>query len=404
MHTGHLVHTTLLAILVLAALPVHAVTLAEAVQASLERHPESRLAEARHKVEAGYRQQAESFLGGDPSVTLSATGDTFGSDFGYEEYVVGISLPVLLPGQRSARAAIADNLGRLADDDRKRLLWQVAGEVLERAWQLRIAHAELKESTKQWAAARALVQDIRHRHEVGEVSRNDLLLAQQDLITAEAGYQEARDALQKARIAWRNYTGLDALPDDLEAFSARKAEENLASHPRLAALVAQVETARARTADARARRRASPVVSLFAKRDRGDRNQDYTDSLGLEVSMPLGTGAPAAPAIAEAEAELTRAQASFDLARRELQLELARAEQEVARATRLHLLAERNHRLSLSRLKLAQRAFELGEMDLYQLLLARRQSYQATRELRLRKLEKARALARKNHVSGVIPR
>jgi len=404
MHTGHLVHTTLLAILFLAVLPVHAVTLAEAVQASLERHPEFRLAEARHKVEAGYRQQAESFLGGDPSVTLSATGDTVGSDFGYEEYVVGISLPVLLPGQRSAKVAIADNMGRLADDDRKRLLWQVAGEVLERAWQLRIAHAEFKESTKQWAAARALVQDIRHRHEVGEVSRNDLLLAQQDLITAEAGYQEALNALQKARIAWRNYTGLDAFPDDLETFSARKVEEKPAPHPRLAALVAQVETARARTADARAQRRASPVVSLFAKRDRGDRNQDYTDSLGLEVSMPLGTSAPAAPAIAEAEAELTRAQASLELARRELQLELTKAEQEVARATRLHLLAEQNHRLSLSRLKLAQRAFELGEMDLYQLLLARRQSYQATRELRLRKLEKARALARKNHVSGVIPR
>ncbi len=382
-----------------------AVTLGQAVDAALERHPERRLAEAQRRVEAGYRRQAESLLGGDPSVNLSVAGDDFGSDFGYEEYVAGVSVPVALPSHRRTRGELADRLGALADGEARRLRWQVAGEVIDRAWALRIARTELKEATRQWAAARALVKDIEHRFEVGEVSRNDLLLARQDLVQAEAGYQEALGGLQKARIAWHSYTGLDRLPDDLET-SAEPAQETvpLEAHPALAIPLSEVEAARARVEAARAERRAAPVVSLFAKRDRGDRHEPYTDSLGLEVSVPLGTRTPAAAAIAEAEAELTRAQARLAQARRTLEQQQAEAEQEVAKALHLYRLAERNHELSHSRLKLARRAFELGEMDLYQLLLARRQSNEATRELRLRRLQKARALARKNHLSGVIPR
>lgn len=90
-----------------------------------------------------------------------------GSDFGYEEYVAGVSVPVWLPGQRNARRAIADNLGSQADMALQRLTWEVAGEVLDRAWRLRIAGAEVKQALKQWAAARALEKDIAHRFRAG---------------------------------------------------------------------------------------------------------------------------------------------------------------------------------------------------------------------------------------------
>ncbi len=393
----------LVLVLVLLAPPTHALTLAEAVRGSLERHPDHPRIEARRRVSAGYREQAGSLLGGDPAVNLSATGDTFGSDFGYEEYVAGLSAPVWLPSQRSARGAIAERLARQANSELKKLAWEVSGEVLERAWALRIAQADMKQVMKQWAAARALVHDIRHRYEVGEVSRNDLLLAQQDLVDAESAYQEATGKAQNARLAWRNYTGLNELPEDLERFSHPLEGVGLDQHPELLAALAAVNTAMARAEDARAQRRAPPVVELFAKRDRGSRHEDYTDSLGLAFSLPLGTRAPAAPAIAEAESARTSAQAEANLKRRELELSLARAEQELARAERLLQLAQQKHDYSRDRLRLARRAFELGEMDLYQLLLARRQSNQANRELKRSQLEKARAVARKNHVSGVIP-
>ncbi len=391
-------------VLVFLASPIQATTLAETVRASLARHPEYPLVEARRKVGAGYRQQADSLLGGDPSLTLSATGDTFGTDRGYEEYIAGLSLPVWLPGQRGARGAIADNLAQLADSELEKLGWEVTGEVLERAWALRIAEADMKHTMEQWVAARALVRDVRHRYEVGELNRNDLLLARQDLVDAESAYQAAVATVEQARLAWISYTGLEELPEDLEGFSRLEAETSLDRHPRIRAALAAVATAMARAEDTRQQRRAPLVVSLFARRDRGDRREDYTDSLGIEFNLPLGTRAPAAPAIAEAEAERTGAEAAAGLLRRELELQLAQADRELAKASRLLQLARQKYDYSRSRFKLARRAFELGEMDLYQLLLARRQANQATRELKLRRLEKERAAARRNHVLGVIPR
>uniref|UniRef100_UPI003AF7034B TolC family protein n=6 Tax=Thiolapillus sp. TaxID=2017437 RepID=UPI003AF7034B len=334
---------------------------------------------------------------------LSVAGDPMGSDFGYEEYVAGVSVPVWLPGQRNARRAIADNLGSQADMALQRLTWEVAGEVLDRAWRLRIAGAEVKQALKQWAAARALEKDIAHRFRAGELTRNDLLLAQQDVVETEAVYQEAVSGQQQARLAWFNYTGVHELPDDLEQFNRSGNPPDLAQHPQLRSALAQTGTALAKVNDTRLQRRAAPVESLYAKRDRGMRGEEYTDSLGIELSIPFGTGSHAAPAIAEAEAELTGVEAEAALLKRELELKIGNAAQNVAKATQLLVLAEKKNEFSHARLKLARRAFELGEMDLYQLLLAQQQAVRAEKDLQIRKLEKQFAMAQQNHLSGVIP-
>ncbi len=389
----------------LLATQTSAETLAEVVQSSLQRHPEVQLEKAHRKLEAGYRQQAGSLLGGDPQINFSVDGDKPGTDFGYEEYAVGISVPIQLPSHRETKAILAENLGRLANEERLRLWWQVTGEVLERAWKLRIAETDRKEVMKQWAASRALVRDIEHRYRVGEVSHNDLLLAQQEQLDVESAYQAAVNQENRARLAWRNYTGRDALPTGLEEYSAPlPAPPPLEKHPRLAALLGKVQTAKARVQEVRSQRRAPPVVSLFAKRDRGSRQEDYTDSLGFEVSLPLGTRTPAAAAMAEAEAEQLRAEAELQLARRELQLQVSQAEQALVTANKQLDLARRKYAYARDRMKLAKRAFELGEMDLYQLLIARREFNQAARDLKLRELEKLHAAARKNHLLGVIAR
>jgi outer membrane protein TolC len=91
------------------------------------------------------------------------------------------------------------------------------------------------------------------------------------------------------------------------------------------------------------------------------------------------------------------------LVKRELELRIANAEQELAKAEQLLQLARKKNEYAHARLLLAQRAFELGEMDLYQLLLARQQSALAARNLEIRDLEKQQAMAKKNHLLGVVP-
>ena len=80
------------------------------------------------------------------------------------------------------------------------------------------------------------------------------------------------------------------------------------------------------------------------------------------------------------------------------------AAQAVARSKRQLALAQKKHGYAQDRLHLAQRAFELGEMGLYQLLLARQQAARAERELELRQLETLRDLAKQHHALGVIPK
>jgi len=404
MNTGNTRHSIQIALLLLCLAPAtQAASLAETVQVSVERNPQYSRHQALRKVEAGYRLQSDSLFSGDPSADLSVAGDPLGSDFGYEEYVAGVSVPVWLPGQRNARRAIADNLGSQAAMALQRLTWEVAGEVLDRAWRLRIAGAEVKQALKQWAAARALEKDIAHRFKAGELTRNDLLLAQQDVVETEAIYQEAVSGQQQARLSWFNYTGVHELPDDLEQFNKSGNPPDLAQHPRLRSALAQTDTALAKVNDTRLQRRAAPVVSLYAKRDRGMRGEEYTDSLGIELSIPFGTSSHAAPAIAEAEAELTGVETEAALLKRELELKIANAAQNAAKATQLLELAEKKNAFSHARLKLARRAFELGEMDLYQLLLAQQQAARAEKDLQIRKLEKQFAIAQQNHLSGVIP-
>ncbi len=403
MHTPSISWLTGLILWWLCGAPAHAITLAEAVQTAMRQHPNHALTQAQHKVESGYRQQAEALFAGDPSIRLSAISDGPGSHFGYEEYVAGLSIPVWWPGQRAAKAAIADSLGELADAEFLRFSWTVAGVVLERAWALRITESEAEQSARQVDAARALLQDIHRRYIAGERSRNDLLLAQQDLVSAKITHQQALDAQARAQLAWHNYTGLQTLPEDLEDFPADMELGVLDQHPGIRAASHAVQVAATMAEDAQARQRAAPELSLIARKDRGSRQERYTESVGVEFSLPLGTRAPSAPAIAEAEAELTRAETQARLLRRSLRLRLAQAEQTLKQADKLLALAEQQHDHSQARLKLAQRAFELGEMDLYHLLLAQRQYYEDSRELALRRLEKSRARAIRTHLSGIMP-
>ncbi len=403
MHLSAIRILPLIVVVALLATPAGAVSLAESVSIALERHPAGAERRTLLDLADGYRTRGNSLLGGDPSLDIATASDSLGSDFGYEEYAIGIALPLASPRQRHAHRALADDLEQLSASAFARLRWEVAGEVLARAWRLEIAASDAREALKQWAGAQALESDIKHRYEAGELARNDLLLAQQDVLDKETGYQEALGARERARLAWQNYTGLDQLPDDLAQFSMRKDVPPLEAHPRLVEALDRKTSFAARAAMARALRRAAPVVSIYSQRDRGSRPEAYTDSIGIELSLPLGTRSQAAPAIAEAEAERATAETDAMLLQRRLALQIHRANQEVANSRELLTLANAKATAAEARLHLAQRAFELGEMNLYQLLLARQQAARSTRELRRRELEAQRAIAIRNHLSGAIP-
>jgi len=376
--------------------------LGEAIQAAVQRHPQLQQAAAERALSKGYRQQADSWLGGDPSASLSYYSDQIGSDYGYREMEVAVSLPLWMPGQRDAKQNLARAIGGQADASTTLLRWQVAGEVLELIWSLRLVESDEELADAQWASARQLEKAVERRVEAGELARADLLMVQQDTLNREVNHENARMALDSVQATWQAYTGLSGVPT-LPADQSLLEKSLNTSHPLLQREQLRVAQMTARRDDSRRQRQSAPEVTLYARRDRGNALDSFGNSLGAEISLPFGTQYSTAPQVAESEAALAGARMGLASAKRSLELKQVQINQQLQRSKVALALAERQNQLADTRMTMNQRAFDLGESDLFLLLQARSQAASAARNLTRTRIEYQRAVSRHNHLLGDIP-
>ncbi len=377
-------------------------TLGEVIEAAVQRHPERKLSVARQQIGDGYRRQADAWLGGDPAIGLAYWTDEFGGEYGYRESEASVALPLWLPGQRKVRRQLADTLQSQAVALTQRLKWQVAGEVMEQIWALRMAEEEFSLDKQHLNSAITLVKAVARRVEAGELPRSKLLMAQQEKLSREIQVQNAQTNLAGRQAAWLNYTGMTALPAPF-VIEPAPFEKISTRHPLLELAQLDVKRASAQKRAVYIARRENPVFSLYVKRDRGTRQESYNDSLGGEITVPLGSSTQNAPALAEASERLARSEAALGKVKRELELKLIHARQELERASKALALAEQRNQLAQKRMNMSQRAFELGETDLYLLLRAREQAINAARDLSHSQVQRQRASAQYNLALGVIP-
>lgn len=378
------------------------ITMKQAVQAALQRHPQSKVAKARRKVGDSYQKHANALFKEDPTYEISYLSDELNADRGLREYEANVGLPLWMPGQKGARKKLADSIYSRVDAEQELLKWQVAGEVLQRAWDLKIASMEVTQAKIQQTSARALEQDIRRRVDAGELARKDLVLAQQSTLEAQSTLQQAQANTQNVRIAWQSYTGFSKLPKDLGQF-ARKQPVNQGTHPQTKAHEAKSQLARANRDDVRMQRKQNPTLTLYAKRDRGLVTDDFDNSLGVGISVPFGSRASSASELADASATVVELDAEQAQQERMLNLEIQQVKLKVQTAVQALQLAKQQNQLAQKRLKLATRAFELGESDLFQLIRAREQAASMSRTLKRSQLELNRSQSMLNHLLGTMP-
>ncbi|PHS22661.1 MAG: hypothetical protein COA83_11310 [Methylophaga sp.] len=373
-----------------------------AVLAALKKHPMSSLGVAHRQVGEAYRSQANALFAGDPSYNISYRSDQIDSDQGYREFAGSLDFPIWLFGQKNARYQLANRLISKADAEQLLLAWQVSGVVLERAWDLRIAQMEVEQARVQQQATKKLEADVKRRVQAGEIARADLLLAQQSTVQRKLAFQQAVAKLAKARNAWKAYTGFNQLPVDLLKQSHVKRSTH-DKHPHNIAAQARIKAAQARREDVGKQRRANPVLSFYVKRDRAIDRDPFNNSLGLGISIPFGTKTSSAPRLAEANARVAELMAKEAEREREHELETSQAKLAVQQTRKTLSLAKTQHQLAQQRWKLSKRAFELGESDLFQLILAREQADIQSRHLRRSQLELSLSQARLNHILGAMP-
>lgn len=376
-----------------------AADLAEAVDAALRRHPAYQTLAAADDEASALGRRARSLVSDQPSLSLHLQDDRLASDTGFREWEAGLDMPLWRPGQRRA----ARDLGESARDEaalrHRALALQVAGEVREAAWTLAIARNRARLAEQELATARELEAQVQTLLQRGDVPRTDLLLAREETLQREAAFNTAHTEAHHALMAWRALTGTADLPARLA--EPRKSAD-LAANPLLAEAQALAARALAEQTLVREQAGGAPVLTLGG-RSEDDGFGQPRDSLGVGLSIPLGLKSHRGPAEAAAARQLAAAQAERDRQHRQLSLAVAEAEEAIAMSTQTLTIARARHELAAENLRLARKAYALGETGLSELLRVQTRAFAAERDAVLRELERDRAIARYNQALGVTP-
>ncbi len=389
----------------LAAFPLHAQTLAQALDQAWSRAPQASAFAAREAEAQARAEVASGVLPAPPSVSLSTLNDKLGSDQGRQEWELELALPLWLPGQRSAREGEAQSIAAEVAARRRALRLQLAGELRDAWWALAAARAAVTLSDRRANTAAALESDVQRRVKAGDLARVDGNLAQGERLAAQAGRLEASGVLRTAEQVWRHLTG-NAPPVTLAPeppATATTATVMPEDHPALAAALAATRVAQAKLVVADATRRDAPELALRYYRDRATYNDGQANAIGIKLTVPFSSGARTRQENAGLQADIAQADGELAQAKLRLALDAERAGLDLEAARRQIGLARERRELGADTLQLAEKSFALGESGLPALLLARAAAYEADASLARQQIAADAAQSRLNQALGVLP-
>jgi outer membrane protein TolC len=388
--------------------PAASTGLARALEQAWRLHPQAAGLDAREAEARAAQEVAAGLTPEPPSVAIGSLNDRYNRNLGRQEWEVELAAPLWLPGQKAAREAEAASRVEEAAAKRAALRWGLAGELREAWWSLAAARNVNALAIRRLATAQALEADVRRRYTVGELSRIDANLAQAEVLAASAEQAETETALLQAEQALRTLTGTVA-PQDVgeEVPTTLRRSGGLLSmpdaHPSLVAAAAATRGARARVTVADESRRAAPELALRVVRERGDFAEPYANTVGIRLKIPFSSGPLVRRETSAAKADADQADAEMVRAQTRIQLEAERADRALASSERQFLMAQERRQLSAENLRLAEKAFSLGESDLATLLRIRAAAFDAEAFLDRQRVARAAAISRLNQALGVLP-
>ena len=383
------------------ALPAHAQSLRDAVEAAWARQPAYQAQPARAEEYAAKRDAAQALFPEPPSLSVANRNDRLNRNGGAQEWEAEIALPLWLPGERGRQSAIVNAERDQYDTGLTAAKLKIAGEVRDAYWQARLAENELALARRKAEEAAALAADVERRVKAGEVARVDLNQAQAAERLARAALTEAEIRAFKARQAFAVLTGLTTLPAAVESIAP--AHPDLEDHPLLAPLQRAVTTTQARLRQATQSLRNNPELELGVRRERNAFDDPYANSVQMRFRLPFATDARNKPRIAAANAELIEAHAAYNLERAKVAAETEATRRELEQARTVAQLTEARFTLAADTQRLLARAFALGELDLIARLRAENEHFEAELNFTRAKLEAMRAISRLNQALGVLP-
>ena len=339
-----------------------------AVDAAWQRSPQGRTLEARRDEAIAGRDAAQSWIAGSPGIGLSQRSDRWTDRDGVRETDISLSAPVWLPGQKSARLALAKTGSDDLDAQIANARLAIAGEVRERLWAVAGAREALVEVKDHLQHLEGLAAEVNSRVRAGDLARTDGLLSRQEVLAAQASVAAAQARLHDTQA---RYTALTGQPD-IPAPEPEPVVTPQGPHPRLVAARSALDRAQAAYRLVTATRSDPPTVGVSMRREQEGHAGGSSRSVGIALQIPLGTNARNRPLETAALTQIETALAEAAQAEAVLQGEVGLARSQLALAEQALETANTRAAVMHEHTQLTEKAFRLGERGLAELLRSKR--------------------------------
>ena len=380
----------------------NAFTLHDLVEKALPHYPNSQLLAAKKLMLEARQTQANSLLPGSAALILRNQNDQLLSRNGETEWEAGVEFPIWLNGQRKARAAIAIIASQNLTVDTQYLRLQLAGMVRDALWDIQLMQGLADIALAKHEAASQLQRDIEKRVSLGDMAQKDLLVAQTETLQAESERINAEAEVQHAKFRYVNLTGLSIIPAEFTEIKSAKSDVEethlalLEANGKIALSIEQRNLVHIENRD-------NPTVTLGTRSLRGATDTQYNNSFGITVRIPLQSATRNTPLQAAAEMQYAENQAHLS----QLKLLLAAAMHEAEHnlevgSAQLEVLTKQ-HNIAQQSLSVTRKAFQLGELDLSDLIRVQTQAFNTEKSLKNQQIQQLWNTARYNQAVGELP-
>lgn len=378
-------------------------TITDILASALENVPESMETGVREAQAGDYTANGNSWMAGRPSLQLSYVDDGPLDNKGMQELEYGVQFPLRRPAQRRDARVLGQRYDEQVDRWKQALAWQVAGRV--RAALADIAQAELDLSLQNQAVMDAeQLRDVTDTlFNAGEVARLELMQAQSLLVDKQAGQLQAEAMMVDAERAYTVLTGLTVRPERRHSERLTDREEIEPSHPQLQYLRSAVDLADSTIAQTENVAKGNPTVTIGSRRERPDRFQPTIDSVGVQLSIPFGGGKYVSAQTSSARRAKVDAEVAWQNAYIQLGQALHEVEHDLFILDQEEPLRRSQSEISRERYQMALTAFEVGEVNLAQVVVAQQEAQASDRALQMLLLERERLTTEYNQLIGVMP-
>jgi cobalt-zinc-cadmium efflux system outer membrane protein len=335
-----------------------------------------------------------------PSLGLFNTTDQLNGNYGRREWEVGVAAPIWLPGQRDQAQAVA-NAEKNAFNGRSTLArLQLAGELRESWWDVRMAEVDFASANRQFDEAQALANDVTQRVKAGELAMLDENQTKIGIQQAKRQQELAKLELQRSRKAFALLSNGAELPEQVELLGTASALEQ---HPLLGSLQDAARSAQARLEQATGDTRDAPEVALSYTSERDVNEDPYRGRIKLGITIPFGSESRNQPRITAANADWIEAQTAGEMQRRRIADAISAAELELSQSQQLQDLAAEELALVKERTAWIAKGFRLGQFDLITHIRSQREQLDAQAQVERSEYALGRAISRFNQAAGVLP-